>query len=469
MADFEMPLAISFQNKCSFFLKRKNRYCKMIPGKGKKFCGEHSYLELGQNEVSAKRKRINCPLDENHTVFEDQLEKHLKKCNVTKKRQVEYYEKNINNGQLLTDTNHQLKKQPLKNIPKEDIQLCIEKIRSFFKEIPLVIKESYLSQKNVDDEIDETSPVLGKHLQQQSSLIGNMRAADLLASNSIYVEFGAGRGMLSHWVQKSMKDIENIDFLLVDRASCRYKADSYHRRIDQGPTFNRIQIDIQHLNLKNVPLISNSDQYLTGVSKHLCGAATDLALRCLMNTSESSRSVILTQKRADERVCKRMKLEDSRVNGLAFALCCHHCCSWDTYVAREFLEFHGFNEYYFNIVCGLTSWATCGSRHNVREKKTNGEDTLTVNNAETLNNKTNGDSKALQDKENVSCLKSLGLSKSESEHIGRQSKRLLDVGRLSYLNKHDLDTCLVYYVDRSVSLENVALIAWNRKRCRGMA
>lgn len=51
MADFEMPLAISFQNKCSFFLKRKNRYCKMIPGKGKKFCGEHSYLELGQNEV----------------------------------------------------------------------------------------------------------------------------------------------------------------------------------------------------------------------------------------------------------------------------------------------------------------------------------------------------------------------------------------------------------------------------------
>ena len=35
---------------CSFFLKRKNRYCKMIPGKGKKYCGEHSYLADG-NEV----------------------------------------------------------------------------------------------------------------------------------------------------------------------------------------------------------------------------------------------------------------------------------------------------------------------------------------------------------------------------------------------------------------------------------
>lgn len=28
--------------------------------------------------------------------------------------------------------------------------------------------------------------------------------------------------------------------------------------------------------LENVPLISNSDQYLTGVSKHLCGAATGI-------------------------------------------------------------------------------------------------------------------------------------------------------------------------------------------------
>ncbi len=35
---------------CSFFLKRKNRYCKMIPGEGKKYCGEHSYLADG-NEV----------------------------------------------------------------------------------------------------------------------------------------------------------------------------------------------------------------------------------------------------------------------------------------------------------------------------------------------------------------------------------------------------------------------------------
>ena len=29
--------------------------------------------------------------------------------------------------------------------------------------------------------------------------------------------------MLSHWVQKAVKDQSNVDFLLVDRASARYK------------------------------------------------------------------------------------------------------------------------------------------------------------------------------------------------------------------------------------------------------
>lgn len=34
-------------------------------------------------------------------------------------------------------------------------------------------------------------------------------------------------GMLSHWIQKSMQDKNNVDFLLVDRASTRYKVKLY--------------------------------------------------------------------------------------------------------------------------------------------------------------------------------------------------------------------------------------------------
>lgn len=29
------------EGRCGFFVKRKQRFCKMIPGKGNKFCAEH--------------------------------------------------------------------------------------------------------------------------------------------------------------------------------------------------------------------------------------------------------------------------------------------------------------------------------------------------------------------------------------------------------------------------------------------
>ena len=62
------------------------------------------------------------------------------------------------------------------------------------------------------------------------------------------------------------------------------------------------------------------------------------------------------------RSTKRLKLDQTRVRGLLFALCCHHCCSWSSYVGREFLEKLGFTPYHFHILCCLSSWATCGSR-----------------------------------------------------------------------------------------------------------
>ena len=38
------------------------------------------------------------------------------------------------------------------------------------------------------------------HLEQQASLIGNMREAGLLAPRRCFIEFGAGRGKLLHFV-----------------------------------------------------------------------------------------------------------------------------------------------------------------------------------------------------------------------------------------------------------------------------
>ena len=50
---------------------------------------------------------------------------------------------------------------------------------------------------------------------------------------------------------------------------------------------------------------------MVGVGKHVCGAATDLGLRCLLPLDVSATE------------------SDVPTSGVAIALCCYHVCSWD--------------------------------------------------------------------------------------------------------------------------------------------
>jgi tRNA:m4X modification enzyme len=48
----------------------------------------------------------------------------------------------------------------------------------------------------------------------------------------------------------------------------------------------------------------------------------------------------------------------------------------------------------------------------------------------------------------------------ERKRLGRACKRILDRGRLEYIEKMlGMNARLVYYVDESISLENVLLVA----------
>uniref|UniRef100_A0A672QCK2 tRNA:m(4)X modification enzyme TRM13 n=1 Tax=Sinocyclocheilus grahami TaxID=75366 RepID=A0A672QCK2_SINGR len=72
----------------------------MIVGSGKTFCGEHAnavYFEL----LCLLYSKIFSP-DLNGTVFEDNLAKHLKKCNSKEKLYI-YYVKDINAGSANED------------------------------------------------------------------------------------------------------------------------------------------------------------------------------------------------------------------------------------------------------------------------------------------------------------------------------------------------------------------------------
>lgn len=193
-----------------------------------------------------------------------------------------------------------------------------------------------------------------RHIEQQSSILGHMEKNNLLSPTAAYVELGAGRGMLSLAMAQAFPDAL---YMLIDRGSNRGKADHFMREgvlsaVSSGATSSseqshpaqnvyRAKIDIRHLNLAGMRELNGAS--IVGMSKHLCGVATDLSLRALVQTlpRQDNNSV------------------SSQFKGLAIALCCHHVCRWEDYVNPTFFLAQGFEADEFALITSLTSWATC--------------------------------------------------------------------------------------------------------------
>lgn len=273
------------------------------------------------------------------------------------------------------------------------------------------------------------------------------------------VEFGAGSAHLSHLIATVSK--EPISFhLLVDRQANRRSAD---KRIRQGfsikwaktkldcncndgdmvgndvleddlpkASVHRIQCDICNLDLRvalSDTLIASSVS-VVAVGKHICGAASDLSLHCCVEAAKAG-------------VSKPVSVE-----GLAFALCCHHVCEWSKYVGREWLVEHGLNEEDFNSMRWFSKYAHTQYRqrssHDVEDK---------------LNKPWQSQSSDVSDRGN-----SVGARAAAARaELGHLCKRLIDEGRLAFLVREGWDCRLVRFVDRETSPENVLLLAWPRR------
>ncbi len=484
------------EGRCMFYLERKRRYCRTVPGKDSKYCVEHSHI-LGDG---AKRKRIPCPLDPKHTCYEDQLKNHLKKCNARESLQPEYYTKNINLGTC--DEKDKNLKVTVKTVSIEEVFAMVDRVKELYVKHMPVVSEEILSHDALAEEM--SNPMNGsaaqKHLQQLSSLVGHMEKMNLLRDKLCYIEFGAGKGGLSHWVQKGAQTSTSSKYLLVEKGSIRYKMDAYHKFEEQGPNFERLRIDIQHLNLGKVPSLKQEDPLpIVGIGKHLCGGATDLMLRCLMQQANTS-----TTEGANI----------GEVEAIVLALCCHHRCDWQTYVGKDFFTELGLNAHDFHLICNMTSWATCATRtflNKLSERGTgmpdetekkdksdldNGDDekdakrlklegqngdakadVAAQNPRDGITKPTPSDTKSDQAPENDPSEHAIdkdvaemanknyqhprygNLTPQQREEIGYQCKKLIDLGRVKYLESCGFDVKLVTYTTSELSLENVAFLA----------
>lgn len=66
----------------------------------------------------------------------------------------------------------------------------------------------------------------------------------------------------------------------------------------------------------------------------MCGAALDISVRALMKT---------------------------KMNGCVLASCCHHLCSYETYLNNQFFESEGLSPEEIQIIFKLSSWGTYSS------------------------------------------------------------------------------------------------------------
>ncbi|KAL6778027.1 hypothetical protein ACKKBG_A16640 [Auxenochlorella protothecoides x Auxenochlorella symbiontica] len=235
-----------------------------------------------------------------------------------------------------------------------------------------------------------TPPYSAKHAAQQASIVGHLERHGLLrcVADDVIVELGAGRGYLGAAVAGHCASLTCL--VLVDCRGFKLKADRRGQGVDGGqdsgaawclgraepwealatiPAYpvavafrqrslpppsppncralrhldlHRLRCDLKDFSLAGCPGLDRPGpsggappRSWVGVAKHLCGAASDFALRAAVEQAPR------------------------RCRGLGLATCCHHRCSWRAYVGKEWFAERGFAPAEFELVSWMSGGVMC--------------------------------------------------------------------------------------------------------------
>jgi tRNA:m4X modification enzyme len=267
----------------------------------------------------------------------EDYKKHLHVCTFKPKPTPKYFKLDVNQNSL-----HCAKTVDIKTMERSDFLPLYDRLNAIFKNIgSMDFGKMILNHPALEERMQQIfqdgknskkkSTLLGKHARQQSSLLANMDRINLIDPNVISIEWGAGSAEFSQYYYRAVTPYHHI---LIDRKPVKLKLTHDFKQI----SWERVIIDIKDLDLDL--LIENSDKPLVSFSKHLCGSATDLTLRCLFNFKSKRGTACL--------------------KGLVIALCCHVLCRYNQYINIPFLEKHGIDANLFSLLCQFSTWACCG-------------------------------------------------------------------------------------------------------------
>lgn len=395
-------------NRCEYIIENKKRRCGMMQQKGYKFCLAH----MKHDSQQSSEDRIPCPLDPKHSVWVKDLKLHLKKCNARPAEEhEEWYEFKYNAflRNLMKDTKHD-HTYGCENIEEsEELIEEVVKLLQEYDEIAERPKDMIRQHSGLETRLEQKENK--KHILQQSSIAGILHELNLLSADNFYVEFGCGKGDLSRSINACIMaeigalpvNATTYGFGFIDRGSNRMKVDnkiiSDCGKHGVTAVVKRSRIDIEHLVLDKF-LESVDPKSVVGISKHLCGVASDLTLKCILNLSSTIR----------------------KFNGMVVAMCCRHVCDYEQLLpeSRDYLSTHGITDASkFKALKKIVTWAVCGTT--TEQEVANGF--------------------------------------KRKEELGLVARLLIDNSRVYAVNKAmpEFHAELVRYTDKSVTMENHSL------------
>ncbi|KAJ3325802.1 tRNA:m(4)X modification enzyme TRM13 [Blyttiomyces sp. JEL0837] len=405
---------------------------KIIP-----YCADHRLL-MNIQEPDRKVCPYGPPA---HDIPASEYERHLKVCNFRPKENPTYFKLNVNvripgeglsegngEGTVAQATSEQgnaraLAREKLSDMSTGAFNAFSDKIQKFWG----TRKKEGLDSWEWTTEVLEHSVITdfmanqtysNKFLPQNSSLLGHMNKLGLLNQSQVFMEFGCGQAEFSHWIHEVVGDPSS--FILVDRAASKWKVKA--GAVPSG-TYEKIRIDIKDLWLEGIENLKDTREGLESVvaySKHLCGSATDLTLRCLQNYLSNN-----------------PKLD---VKGVEL----------------------GFLEEEFHFLTIMSSWAVCGRRawgnDNDQDNGNGSVGGVDADDSHVVAN--DGADEPTETSSETEINHYTGLSYEQRRELGLMCKAILDLGRSKFLMSLGFKSKILRYISNDRTPENAALLAW---------
>ncbi|KAK5581848.1 hypothetical protein RB653_003428 [Dictyostelium firmibasis] len=473
-------------SECLFWIvnKKKHRaeFCKYKRAKDSTLCNHHKPIDpppppppqstsdnidsntsennnqnINDNDNSKpkERKRMYCPLNPTHIIYESKLKKHLKACpnakvgqknaHIELSKKEPFYKENIND----LNENEKVTLEPiiLSQVSTENLINISVKLDQFFEKFFNKNEIQSLNQNHKSfDKIFNSDQQL-KHIQQESSIINLLEKSNLYNSENIYLEFGAGSGKLSNHIFMSHE--KKSGHILIDRMKFRSlkKVDRLIKNEKGCHHFSRILIDIRHLNLSNLSILQEKPFVIT--SKHLCGCATDFTLDSIFNLLNNS----------NEKIINNFK-------GIGIATCCHHICNFNTYSNQSFLKDQlNITPLEFQLICSISSWATIDEnkcKENNDDNDDDNDDDDDDDDDDEEDEMIKKDKKEKEEFENqlkIEFNKQDVFSVKRKEELGYKAKRIIDYGRYLFIKEKLNLPNTNFWIYTNQSKENLFLVS----------